>query len=336
MFAVFATAFNLLYGYTGLLSFGHAMFVAIAAYTVAKVFRLIGPAIGLESLGGIEVLATLIVAVFLGTLLTTLLAVGIGYLSVQLTEIYFAMITLSFSMAIYVMFNQDIMRKVAEGAGLGGLADLLATNGSDGLILSFSALGEIDLFGFSFNLVDISSFTAIYVVSLIVFTLCMYALWRIVNSPFGMTCKAIRENPGRAEALGIDVTRHSWKTFIISGAFSGVAGSIIAVIRSGALPTLSYWTFSAEPVIMTVIGGPYFFLGPLAGAITFRYLRWTIDTLGFGANWQFLFGTLLLIVVLFARGGVVGAIIRLRDRFRGRGTESRTDSDVEPTVEGSD
>jgi len=335
MFAVFATAFNLLYGYTGLLSFGHAMFVATAAYMVAKVFRLVGPAIGLEAFGGLEVLATLVVAVVLGTVLTTLLAVGIGYLSVQLTEIYFAMITLSFSMAIYVLFNQDIMRQVAEAFGFGGVADLVATNGSDGLTISFNALGEVDLFGFTFRLVDISSFVAVYFVCLLLFVVSMYALWRVVNSPFGMTCKAIRENPGRAEALGIDVTAHSWKTFIISGAFSGLAGSMIGVIRSGALPTLGYWTTSAEPVIMTVIGGPYYFLGPLAGAFTFRYLRWIIDTLGFGENWQFLFGTLLLVVVLFARGGIAGAIVRVRDRIRQRGGGDET-SAPEPAVEGSD
>jgi branched-chain amino acid transport system permease protein len=336
MFAVFATAFNLLYGYTGLLSFGHAMFVATAAYMVAKVFRLVGPAIGLEAFGGLEVLATLVVAVVLGTVLTTLLAIGIGYLSVQLTEIYFAMITLSFSMAIYVLFNQDIMRQVAEAFGFGGVADLVATNGSDGLTISFNALGEVDLFGFTFRLVDISSFVAVYFICLLLFAVSMYALWRVVNSPFGMTCKAIRENPGRAEALGIDVTAHSWKTFIISGAFSGLAGSMIGVIRSGALPTLGYWTTSAEPVIMTVIGGPYYFLGPLAGAFTFRYLRWIIDTLGFGENWQFLFGTLLLIVVLFARGGIAGAIVRVRNRLRERGEEGTTDADREPAVEGSD
>jgi branched-chain amino acid transport system permease protein len=335
MLAVFATAFNLLYGYTGLLSFGHAMFVATAAYVVAKVFRMVGPELGLGAFGGLEVLATLVVAILLGTLFTTLLAVGIGYLSVQLTEIYFAMITLSFSMAIYVIFNQDILQQLAEAAGLSGLAGLVETNGSDGLTISFNALGEIDLFGFTFQLVDITNFIAVYFVSLILFVLTMYAMWRVVNSPFGMTCKAIRENPGRAEALGIDVTRHSWKTFILSGGFSGVAGSMIAVIQSGALPNLAYWSFSAEPVIMTVIGGPTYFIGPVLGAFTFRYLRWTIDALGFGANWQFLFGTLLLVVVLFAQGGVAGALTRVRDRILGGGGEDSV-PEADPTVESSD
>lgn len=330
MLAVFATAFNLLYGYTGLLSFGHAMFVAIAAYTVAKTFRFIGPALGLEAFGGLEVLVTLVVAIVLATLLTTLLAVGVGYLSVQLTEIYFAMITLSFSMAFYVLLNQDILRKLAEGAGLPGLAELVATNGSDGLTIAFTALGEVNIFGFTFQLVNISNFIAIYFVSLLVFAGAMYALWRIVNSPFGMTCKAIRENPGRAEALGINVTRHSWKTFILSGVFSGIAGSMIGVIQRSALPTIGYWTFSAEPVIMTVIGGPYFFLGPVAGAFTFRYLRWLIDALGFGTNWQFVFGTLLLIVVLFAQGGVAGFINDLRGRLGGE-DEAAEAPETEPT-----
>jgi branched-chain amino acid transport system permease protein len=330
MFAVFATAFNLLYGYTGLLSFGHAMFVALAVYTVAKTFRLIGPALGLEAFGGLEVLVTLVVAVVLAVVVSTLLAVAVGYLSVQLTEIYFAMITLSFSMAIYVMLNQDILRQVARAAGLPGLAGLVATNGSDGLTISFRALGEVDLFGFTFQLVNISDFLAVYFICLLVFVVCMYALWRVVNSPFGMTCTAIRENPGRAEALGIDVTRHSWQTFILSGMFSGVAGAMIGVLQRAALPTKAYWTFSAEPVIMTVIGGPYYFLGPVAGAFTYRYLRWLIDALGFGANWQFLFGTLLLIVVLFAQGGVAGAIDDLRGRLGGEDEASEA-TETEPT-----
>jgi branched-chain amino acid transport system permease protein len=331
IFAVLATAFNLLYGYTGLLSFGHAMFVAMAAYTVAKTFRFIGPNLGLESLGGMEVLATLVVGIVLAVAVTTLFSIAVGYLSVQLEEIYFAMITLSFSMALYVVLNQDILRTLAENAGFGTVASLFATNGSDGLTLSFGLLGEVDVFGlFSFRLVDITDPVALYFLCLLVFVVGMYALWRVVNSPFGLVCTAIRENRDRAEALGIDVTRHSWKTFVLSGAFSGLAGSLIAIIRSGALPNVAYWTFSAEPVIMTVIGGPYYFLGPVAGAFTFRYLRWVIDTLGFSANWQFVFGTLLLIVVLFAQGGLAGAVDDLRNRLGGE-DEAAEAPEPEPT-----
>ena len=202
--------------------------------------------------------------------------------------------------------------------------------GPDGLTLSFDLLGEVDLFGIgSFRLVDITDPIALYFLRLLVFAASMYALWRLVNSPFGLICTAIRENRGRAGALGIDVTRHSWKTFVLSGAFSGLAGSLIAIIRSGALPNVAYWTFSAEPVIMTVIGGPYHFLGPVAGAFAFSYLRWVIDTLGFSADWQFVFGTLLLIGVLFAQGGLAGAIDDLRGRLGG-GDEPTEAPEPEP------
>ncbi|WP_254543172.1 branched-chain amino acid ABC transporter permease [Halomarina pelagica] len=296
IFAVFATAFNLLYGYTGLLSFGHAMFVAAAGYTLAQFVKNGSSALGFPDLfGGASVLVTFVVAVVLAVLVATLLAVVVGYLSVQLQEIYFAMITLSFSMAVFVVANQNI----------GGL-----TNGSDGL--SF-ILGRVDLFGVEFTLMNIRDPIVYYFVVLAVFAAAMYALWRVVNSPFGMICTAIRENPERAEALGINETFHSWMTFIVSGAFSGLAGALLVPLRTGITPDLAYWSFSAEPVIMTVIGGPYSFAGPAVGAFVYEYLREFINSYPTLANrWQFAFGFVLLLVVLFFDNGVAGGIERLR------------------------
>jgi branched-chain amino acid transport system permease protein len=299
IFALFATAFNLLYGYAGLLSFGHAMFVAVAGYTVALFVQRGGRMLGFPELfGGVSVLVTFLVAIALAVLVATVLAVVIGYLSVQLEEIYFAMITLSFSMAIYVMANQDV----------GGL-----TNGSDGL--SF-ILGDVNLFGLEFTLMNIRDPVIYYLFVLIAFAAGMYALWRIVNSPFGMVCKAIRENPKRTEAIGINGTFHSWMTFIISGAFSGLAGALLVPLQTGITPNTAYWTFSAEPVIMTVIGGPYAFAGPAVGAVVYEYLRWFIDRYPLLAdNWQFFFGVVLLFVVLFFDNGVAGGLERIRDRI---------------------
>lgn len=305
IFAVFATAFNLLYGYTGLLSFGHAMFIAASGYTVAIFVRTGAGELGFPALfGGASVLVAFVVAVVLGVLVATLLGVFVGYLSVQLQEIYFAMITLSFSMAIYSVFVLDP----------GGY-----TNGSDGL--SF-ILGDVDLFGVEFALYDITDPIVYYFVVLAVFGLAMYALWRIVNSPFGMVCKAVRENPQRIEAVGIDGTYHSWMTFIVSAAFSGLAGALLVPLRTGITPDLAYWTFSAEPVIMTVIGGPYAFAGPAVGAFVYQYLRWIIDQYPVLANnWQFAFGFVLLLVVLFFENGVAGGLLRGRrwlEAARGR------------------
>ena len=301
-FVLFATAFNLLYGYTGLLSFGHAMFVAAAGYAVAITVGQISPMLGVPGIfGGAAPLATWVLALIIGVIVATVLAVFIGFLSVRLEEIYFAIITLSFSMAIYVIVLQDT---------IGSLLGQNITNGSDGLTF---VMGTVDLFGWQFRLVDIVNPLAYYFLTLIVVTIAMYALWRIVRSPFGMICLAIRENPERAESLGVDVRYHRWIAFIISGAFSGLAGALLIPLFTNVNPQYAYWTFSAQPVLMTVIGGPYAFLGPVLGAFTYEYLRWFISQFpALEANWQFSLGILLLIVVLFFNNGVAGGVNRFR------------------------
>lgn len=304
-FVLFATAFNLLYGYTGLLSFGHAMFVAAAGYAVAITVGQISPMLGVPGIfGGAAPLATWVLALIIGVVVATVLAVFIGFLSVRLEEIYFAIITLSFSMAIYVIVLQDT---------IGSLLGQNITNGSDGLTF---VMGSVDLFGWQFRLVDIVNPVAYYFLTLIVVTIAMYALWRIVRSPFGMMCLAIRENPERAESLGVDVRYHRWIAFIISGAFSGLAGALLIPLFTNVNPQYAYWTFSAQPVLMTVIGGPYAFLGPTLGAFTYEYLRWFISQFpALEANWQFSLGILLLVVVLFFNNGVAGGVNRFRAWF---------------------
>ncbi len=323
IFGLFATAFNLLFGYTGYLSFGHAMFVAASGYTVAKVVQVIAPALGFESVfGGAALLVVWVLALVFGMVMATLLAVVIGYLSVQLDEIYFAMITLSFGMALYVVANQDIIGSVLQGLGVGGGT---FTNGSDGLTFR---LGEVNLFGLEFRLVDIADPTAFYFLTLIVVALGMYALYRIVNSPFGTTCQAIRENPERARALGIDTQFHSWMTFIVSGAFSGLAGAMLVMLRTGILPADAFWTASATPVVMTVIGGPYSFFGPIVGSFTYQYLRWFIRQYPLLEEfWEFSFGFLLLIVVLYFDNGVYGGVDRLQT-WLGTARQQYTDAGV--------
>jgi branched-chain amino acid transport system permease protein len=319
IFVLFGTAFNLLYGYTGLLSFGHAMFIAAAGYTVAKFVDIGGAALGFPSLfGGASPLATWAVAVALGVLVAAIFAVFIGFLSVRLDEIYFALITLAFSMAIYVMALQDTPGAILRSLGL---IDDTFTNGSDGITF---ILGSVDMFGWEWQLVDIVNPLAYYFMTLVVVSLGMYALWRIVRSPFGMVCQAIRENPERARALGINVTYHQWMTFILSGTFSGLAGALLIPLRTNVNPGANaYWTASAEPVIMTVIGGPYSFLGPAVGAFTYEYLRWGISQFPLLEQyWQFSFGVLLLVVVLFFQNGVSGGLSWLRSRIEER-LESR-------------
>ena len=309
IFVLFATAFNLLYGYTGLLSFGHAMFVAVAGYSVAKTFGVVAPALGFSGIfGGVTPFVTWLLALVIGVIVATIVAVVIGYLSVRLTEIYFALITLAFSMAIYVVFLQDTIGGLLGAAGIG---DGNFSNESDGLTF---LLGQMDVFGYQFRLVSLIDPFHYYFLALLVVSIGMYALWRIVRSPFGMVCKAIRENPERARALGVDVTHHQWVTFIISGAFSGLAGALLISLGGSVTPeSHAHWSFSAVPVLMTVIGGPYSFLGPAFGAFAYEYLRWTIRQFPLLEEyWQLSFGLLLLFVVLFLDNGVAGGVNRLR------------------------
>jgi branched-chain amino acid transport system permease protein len=310
IFVLFATAFNLLYGYSGLLSFGHAMFIAVSGYTVAKTVEVLAPLLGFGDIfGGLSPLATWAFALVMGVIVATIVAVAIGFLSVRLTEIYFALITLAFSMAIFVIFLQDTIGAILAGLGIG---EGNFSNGSDGL--SFT-MGDVDVFGWEWQLVDIVNPVGYYFLALVVVAIGMYLLWRIVRSPFGMTCQAIRENPERAEALGINVTYHQWMTFIISGAFSGLAGALLIPLATNVNPeSHAHWTASAEPVIMTVIGGPYSFLGPAIGAFTYEYFRWFIRQFPLlETYWQFSFGVLLLIVVLYFDNGVAGGVIRFGD-----------------------
>ena len=323
IFALFATAFNLLYGYTGLLSFGHAMFVAVAGYTVVKTFSVISPMLGLsETAGGAAPLVILALAVVLGVIMSTVVAVLIGYLSVQLTEIYFALITLAFSMAIFVIFLQDAIGQVLAAFGIGNGN---FSNGSDGLTF---VPGNVDLFGWEFALVNLIDPIAFYFISLLVVAVGIFLLWRIIRSPFGMVCQAIRENPERAEALGINVTFHQWVTFVISGAFSGLAGTLLVTLAGNVNPEAhAHWSFSANPVLMTIIGGPYSFVGPALGAFTFEYVRWFIRQFPLlEEHWEFSLGILLLVVVLFFDNGVAGGIDWLRERVGGdQGTAEPAD-----------
>lgn len=320
LLAVFATAFNLLYGYTGLLSFGHAMFVAVAAYTAAKVFRNVGTSEAITgTFGGASVLVTFLIALVLGAVAAVIVGVVIGWFCVQLEEIYFALLTLSFSMAFWAIFQQDISGQLGRAIGV---ERLFNTGGSDGLPVSYSLMGDVDLGVFSFELVNINNYYAYYFITLLVVGLSMYAMWRIVNSPFGTTCKAIRENPQRAEAVGIDRTFHSWMTFIISGTISGIVGVMIMPINGGALPNVAHWSYSAIPVILTVVGGAYTFLGPLAGSFVFEYTRELISQVpALERRWQLVFGVALLLVVLYFEEGVAGGLRRLRARIAGEPEE---------------
>ncbi|TKX75495.1 branched-chain amino acid ABC transporter permease [Halorubrum sp. GN11_10-6_MGM] len=297
--ALFALGFNLLYGYTGLLSFGHGLFYAGGAYGIAIVLRDLGPVFADVVGAGISPLVTFVVGGVVGLALVVVVAVPVGWLSVRLEEIYFALITLAFGMLGYSLIIQD-------PAGL--------TNGTDGVIV---LLGTVDLGGVS---IRVGGRRLYYVISAITVVAATYGVWRIVNSPFGTVCKAIRESPDRAGALGIDVRHHRWMTFIVSAAIVGIAGVLRAGLASVASPGLTHWSTSAIAVIATVIGGATYFSGPIVGAFIFLYIRWGISRFpALEAYWELFFGALLIAVVLFFKQGAVGGLHLLRDRLVGDG-----------------
>ncbi|MEY2804756.1 MAG: hypothetical protein RL657_2092 [Pseudomonadota bacterium] len=226
-FALFACAFNLLIGFGGLLSFGHAMFMGTAAYACAHAAKTWGwnPEW----------------AILFGTFCAMLLAVVSGALAIRRQGIYFAMITLALSQMMYFFYLQTPF-----------------TGGEDGI----QAVPRHDLFGF----IDISENGPMYALVMVIFLFGFGLIWRIVHSPFGQVLKAIRENEPRALSLGYDTDRYKLMAFILSGSLAGLAGATKALVFQLASLTDVHWSMSGEVVLMTLVGGLGTLFGPVVGA----------------------------------------------------------------------
>jgi len=275
---LFAISFNLLFGYTGLLSFGHAAFFSIGSYTTGLVLLHIYPSIPL--------------AFVIGVVAAGLAAWIIGYFCVRLDEIYFAMLTLAFGMMVHtVIWKWDRL-----------------TGGADGLV-------DIPRPNLNFLLfqVDLSSITSYYYFTLVLVAVALYVLWIIVNSHFGLALKAIRENSERLQFVGINVRRYRLISFVISGFFCGLAGALFGPFLKSITPSIAFWTKSAEPVFMSLLGGTKIFLAPAAGAVIFMYLKEIIS--GYTELWMIYLGAILIGFVLFLPGGIVGF---LNEKLGGR------------------
>jgi branched-chain amino acid transport system permease protein len=226
-FALFACAFNLLIGFGGLLSFGHAMFMGTAAYACAHAAKAWGwnPEW----------------AILFGTLTAMLLAAVTGSLAIRRQGIYFAMITLALSQMVFFFYLQTPF-----------------TGGEDGI----QAVPRQPLFG----LIDLTDTAPMYALVLVIFLLGFGLIWRIVHSPFGQVLKAIRENEARALSLGYDTDRYKHMAFILSGTLAGLAGATKALVFQLASLTDVHWSMSGEVVLMTLVGGMGTLFGPVVGA----------------------------------------------------------------------
>jgi len=240
-FALFACAFNLLIGYVGLLSFGHALFFGWSAYVGAHAAKVWGFPPELAILSGTATAAGL------GTI--------VGALAIRRQGIYFAMITLALAQMMYFFAVQAPF-----------------THGEDGI----QAVPRGRLFGF----IDLANQTNMYVTVLVIFLGCFLLIYRIINSPFGEVLKAIRENETRAISLGYKTERYKLVAFVLSATFAGVAGSTKALVFQLASLTDVDWPMSGEVILMTLVGGLGTLFGPVAGAFFVVTLENYLTTIG--------------------------------------------------------
>lgn len=268
---LFAASFNLIFGYTGMLSFGHAAFFGVGSYATALVL------IHLEW----PFLACLLVSMGV----SALLALVIGFLSVRLDEVYFAMLTLAFGMMVFAIAYQ--WRSV--------------TGGSDGL--AGFTLGS---FGLGIDL-TLANPAVYYHVVLGIVAIASLVLYLICRSSFGLILKAIRQNPERVSFAGLNVRTYRLVAFVIAGSFAGLAGGLIAPFLRVASPELMHWSMSAEPVLMSILGGTGYFLGPFIGSAVFVLLETWITS--YTESWMLVLGIILALMVVFFRKGLLGTFL---------------------------
>jgi branched-chain amino acid transport system permease protein len=267
---------NLLFGTTGLLSFGHALFLAVGGYTAAY----LGGTLGVRSLEAMLAVALVAAAV---------IAVPVGWLCVRYVKIYFGMLTLAFGMLFYSFLYKFYA----------------LTGGDEGM-----RVARPSLLGQAFGELDKTAYLIgpYYYYSLALCLVAAVVMWRIVRSPLGLSLRAIRENADKAEYVGVRVRRYRFYAFVIAAVF-GAAGGVLLVVPTGlAAPTLAYWTHSGNLVFMLLLGGFGHFFGPVVGAFVFIFLQ--DQVMSVTQYWRFVFGAVLAAVVIFLPHGLMGLLAR--------------------------
>jgi branched-chain amino acid transport system permease protein len=281
--AIAAVSLNLLMGYGGMVSFGHAAYIGVGGYVVGILAK--------------EGISSGFVQWPLALSVSALFALAVGALSLRTRGVYFIMITLAFAQMIYY---------VAVG--------LARYGGDDGLtIYRRSQFGAF---------IDLSNKTAFYYLCLALLAGCIYLVWRLVNSRFGMVIQGARSNDRRMHSIGFPTFRYRLTCFVISGTLCGLAGALLANHTDFVSPAMMHWTRSGDLIVMVVLGGMGSTFGPLIGTVTLLALEealpflislgaWPFmgrEAVRAGEYWQIVLGPLLLLVVLYARGGIDGLL----------------------------
>jgi branched-chain amino acid transport system permease protein len=281
--AIAALGFNLLLGYTGLLSFGHSAYFGLGAYAVAFMVKYLH--------------VTSMELFLIGGLIVTLLVTAVfGVICVRYTRIFFAILTMALSQVVWSLAFKFFW----------------VTGGTDGLRIPTPTILNGLLTGPKNKIAFLSNTYYYYI--LIVFMIFVVLMWVIVHSPFGQALQAIRDNETRAAFLGVRVRRARWIAFMISGGFTGVAGILWAPLNGLTTPDILYWPFSGEIVFLTVLGGFGTFVGPIVGAVAFNYLK--TYAVGLTVYWQLLLGSVLIVLVLALPTGIMGTLSRLTMRIK--------------------
>ena len=282
--ALFAVSLNLLLGYTGLVSFGHAAYFGIGAYTTGLLMKQAG--------------APFVLAFPAAGVLAAVGALVFGYFCVRLTKIYFAMLTLAFAQIVWaICFKWN-----AVTGGEQGMPDIPYPDLAWMVRLPIAGnLGTSDHF---------------YLLTVVLVAGCLWVLRRIVGSPFGRILTTVRENPERAEFIGVNVRRWQLLAFVIAGAFAGLAGGLFGIFSGGVFPDFAYWPKSSEVLIMTILGGIGYFYGPAVGALVLLVLNQQVTS--HTEYWPLILGSILIVLLFAFPDGIVGALdaaVR-RARFR--------------------
>lgn len=286
VFAIAALGFNLLLGYTGLLSFGHSAYFGTGAYVVALLVKY----------AGVSSMEAFVAAGVLGA---AAVAALFGLVCVRYTRIFFGILTLALSQVLWSL----------------ALKLFWVTGGTDGLRVPTPTLagGAFSIGGTGGDKIAFLAQRYYYYV-LVLFLLAAAVMWVIVHSPFGKALQAIRDNETRAEFVGVQVRKYRWVAFVISGAFTGLAGALWVPLNGLTTPDILYWQFSGRIVFFTVLGGFHTYLGPVVGAIAYNYLE--TYAVGFTVYWQLVLGVVLVVLVLAMPAGLVGVWGQLAARRR--------------------
>ncbi len=267
IFALAAVSLNLMMGYGGMMSFGHAAYLGIGGYAVGM--------LAFEGVGSGFLQWPVALAA------SALFALVIGALSLRTRGVYFIMITLAFAQMAYY---------VASG--------LARYGGDDGLTIN-----ERSDFG---GVINLSGKPQFYYLCLFCLFGCIYLVWRIVNSRFGLVVQGLRSNEARMQAIGFPATRYRLACFVIAGTMCGLAGALLANNTDFVSPAVMYWTRSGDLMVMVILGGMGTLFGPVIGAIVYLVLEEFLSQLT--DYWALIMGPLLLLIVLFGRGGIMGLL----------------------------